>query len=127
MGWIKVIQQAAKSIAQYRKKAATAQKQQQKSVKHNKVEKSESVKNKTINNQPEKKAKAQLKADNIKKNIEEKGGGKYPVESVKGHDGSRPLTPGSANTDNSGGTYNPPREPGRSSYRGKAPDKGPSL
>lgn len=71
-------------------------------------------------------ANAAKSADKVRQEIKEKGGGAYPVEEVTGLDGSQPNTPavGTENSDG-GGDFNPPREPPRSSYRGKS--KGRSL
>jgi hypothetical protein len=127
MQWIgRALKSAAETIAKHVNKsksaAKPAQKPPQKAVKPDKQKQQAAAKK-------QKEKTAYEDAKKAREELKEKGGGSYHAEETKGHDGSRPNTPSPGNDNsNSGGDYDPPREPPpRSSYRGKAKDKGRSL
>lgn len=122
MAWIgRIIKSAATTISKNLNKSKPTSKTAQSSKKPQ-----QKISN--TDKQEQQKKPAYEAADKARKELKEKGGGSYPVEDVKGHDGSRPNTPSTDNgNSNSGGNYDPPREPPRSSYRGKSQDKGRSL
>lgn len=137
MIWKQLIQKGAerfgKAIQKYRQRQAARQKQtpEKPQGKHKGKEKEQQQKEVSQQEQAAKdkaKEKAQADALKVQEKLKEKGGGSYPVKEVDSHDGSRPSTPttGSGNS-NGGGDYDPPREPPRSSYRGKSKDNGRSL
>lgn len=125
MGWIGFIKNAAQAIGKQigkRKQASQARNQanqHQKRVVEQKQIKAKKAKDTEKDN-------TMKDASKVKEELKEKGGGDYPAEEVKGHDGSKPMTPDTGKNSNGGGDYDPPREP-RSSYRGKSKDPGRSL